>query len=122
MIFVDDEMKFKDGDDIHVVCEFCQKVEKIQFSTYKERMRSEYQSLGCNKCEAKMKETPKKLKCNFRGCKKSFDFIPYFFKVMGFKEPTKCRDCRQFVEDKCVNCNQEFVKKLHEWKRKTKDG
>jgi hypothetical protein len=122
MIFVEDDMKFDDKDDIHIVCELCQKVQQVKFSTYKERMKSEYSTLECNKCHDKMMEKPNVRKCNFRGCLETFTFIPYFFKVMGFTEPVKCKDCRQFVEDTCVNCNKGFVDRMCDWKKYTKDG
>ena len=89
VIKVNDELKFKNQDQIYIVCEFCQRVQQMIYQTYKQRMKSDYPSLACNRCFDRLKENKKSLKCNSKGCNKSFGYKPYFYEVMGLNTPLK---------------------------------
>lgn len=70
-----------------IVCEICQKISKLKYSVYKERtLDEEHWSTPCDDCQDKLK-IKKIIHCNYPGCKETYEYEPYFYKMMGFDPP-----------------------------------
>lgn len=120
---VDDADLFcKDDDMVDFICDLCLKISKLEFSVYKERtMDEEHNQVVCNDC-TKHLEVNEVVKCNYPGCKGTYEYQPYFFEMMGFSLPKKCEECRKLVKATCCHCKSTQTVKYHEWKKSTQEG
>ena len=59
---------------VDMICDLCMKLGKLEFSVYKERtMDEEHSQTVCNSCTKEL-EVNKVIKCNYRGCKGTYEF------------------------------------------------
>ena len=73
----------------------------MRYSVYKERTLDPKNDLvPCNECFDKLK-VKKEVKCNGMKCKEKFSYTPYYYEKLGFELPTKCKMCREIVEETC---------------------
>lgn len=84
-------------------------------------MDEEHNQTVCDDC-TKQLEVNKVVKCNYPGCKGTYEYQPYFFEMMGFSQPKKCEECRKLVKATCCHCKSTRTVKYHEWKKSTSEG
>lgn len=77
--------------------------------------------MSCNDCIEKLKFV-RTIKCNYKDCDNTYEYAPYFMKMMGFNEPKKCEDHRKILEVTCSHCSSNSFVKYHEWLKNTNEG
>lgn len=97
----------EDDEQVDVVCELCNKLDHVDFKTYKLRIEdTETSFTTCEDCHCKLQEKQVSA-CSIRGCHNSFEWTPYFYKAMGFTTlPNKCISCNSNVEVDCKKCKK----------------